>query len=130
MRVLVVALSSLLLVAGCAQQRIEEGLAAHAGQPAANLFAKLSYPDGRTVVDGRRAYIWGSEHASGSFLSPTASVSTVRQMTLTSTTMAMAPVDHRCLIRVMVDQNDRIVAWQSSGNEGGCAPYARRLASR
>lgn len=127
MRAGVVAAMALTLLAGCAQQRLSEGLAAHAGQPAATLFAKLSYPDGRTVVDGRRAYVWGSEHASGSFLTP-ASSGGVRQMNLASTTLAMSPVDHHCLIRVVVDQNDRVVAWQSSGNEGGCAPYARRLA--
>lgn len=122
-RVVMMALCFALI--GCAQQRIDQGLAAYAGQPAATLFAKLSYPDGRAIVDGRRAYVWGSEHASGSFLAPTAGAT--RQMNLASTTLAMTPVDHTCMIRVVVDDNDRVVSWDAKGNEGGCAPYARRL---
>lgn len=128
MRVSVVAAA--VLLAGCAQQQIDKGLSAHVGQPVSSLIAKLNYPDSQTTVSGRRAFIWGFDRPSeASIFTPTAPSGRVgRPATLASNVMAMAPVDHACQIRVIVDESYRIVAWDSRGNEGGCAPYARRLA--
>lgn len=131
MRVSVVAgAAAMLILAGCAQQQIDKGLSAHVGQPVSTLIAKLNYPDRQTTISGQRAFIWGFDRpAEASIFTPTAPSGRVgRPATLASNAMAMSPVDHACQIRVVVDDSYRVVSWDSRGNEGGCAPYARRLA--
>jgi len=121
---------ALLALSGCAQQQIDKGLSAHVGQPVSTLIAKLNYPDRQATVAGRRAFIWGYDRPSEASVftadSPAGRIG--RPATLASNTLAMAPVDHACQIRVIVDESYRVLSWDSQGNEGGCAPYARRLA--
>lgn len=129
MRVPVVVAAALVTLAGCAQQQIDKGLSAHVGQPVSTLIAKLNYPDRQTTISGQRAFIWGFDRpAEASIFTPTVPAGRVgRPATLANNAMAMSPIDHACQIRVVVDDSYRIVSWDSRGNEGGCAPYARRL---
>ena len=129
MRALIVSAALAVALPGCAQQRIEQGLNAQIGQPAPALFARLGYPDGRTMVGGQRAYVWGSESPGSGYLSSGhASRPGTGMMTLATSTMTMVPADYVCRITVIVNSADRVLSWDSRGNEGGCAPYARRLA--
>ncbi|MBX9699899.1 MAG: hypothetical protein K2X74_10705 [Acetobacteraceae bacterium] len=126
MRALIALLSLAALLPGCAQQQIEKELNAHVGRPVATLIARLDYPDRQTRVAGRRAYIWGADDGGGSsFLMP--ALARERPATLTGTAMTLTPVDQTCQIRVIVDSDERVMAWESRGNQSGCAQYARRL---
>ena len=130
-RPLVVAASLVLALSACSQQRIAQELDAYRGQPVGTLFARLDYPDRLTTVGGQKAYVWGSDRPSDATIF-TASTGGGRlgqgPVTLTTSAVNLGTNDHACQIRVIVDQGERIVGWDSRGNEGGCARYARRLA--
>ncbi|MFC7541791.1 hypothetical protein ACFQU2_23080 [Siccirubricoccus deserti] len=100
------------------------------GQPAPVLFSRLGYPDAETVVAGRKAYIWGNRRMGAMpIYTPTTTTGFVgtQPVTMTTSTMNMVPVEYACQIRAIVDAEDRITTWDYRGNQGGCAPYARRL---
>lgn len=131
MRPLVVIASLLLALSACSQQRIAHELDAYRGQPVGSLFARLDYPDRLTTVGGQKAYVWGSDSPSDATIF-TASAGSGRlgqgPAVLTTSAVGMGTNDHACQIRVIVDQGERIIGWDSRGNEGGCARFARRLA--
>jgi hypothetical protein len=127
MRVIVACSTLALALAGCAQQQIETQLNAHVGRPASSLFSKLNYPDSVTTIGGRRAYVWGTDRSDAASIFSPSGGGTQRPVMLVSNAVSMVPVDHVCRIQVMVDANEQVVGWQSQGNQGGCAPYARRL---
>lgn len=130
MRRVVVTVAAALTLSACAAQQIEKGMNEHLGQPASVLFGRLGYPDGETVVAGRKAYIW-SNRSSGAMpiYTPTTTTGFIgsRPVSMTTNTMSMVPVEYACQIRVFVDANDRVASWDSRGNQGGCSSYGRRL---
>jgi hypothetical protein len=87
---------------GCAGQTIKEKMATYAGQPASVLFGKLGYPTSEQTIANSKAYIW----ATNRFIDGSS---------------------YGCKIRVIVDPQDMISAWDFEGNEGGCAQYASVL---
>lgn len=115
------ALAALAILAACAtsEPRLTAGLNSYSGRPVADLIAVLGMPNSETEIQGQHAFIWTSSaivglptYSSGGFTGP-----------------SLAQFD--CTIRAFVSGDDqRVTYWDLQGNEGGCAPYARRFPSR
>ena len=119
-----------LLLAGCAGQVIQESMQPMIGRPAARVFEKLGFPDSEDTVAGRRFYAWATE-SSGSHLVPRFNTGTIHgkdgTSTFSYTTFEERFYHHECRLRVFVDPQDRITAYDLDGNDGGCSAFARRL---
>jgi hypothetical protein len=120
----------LLTLSGCTGQMIEKGMNSMLGQPVNAVFARLGFPDGETMVAGRKAYIWANQ-SSGvmPIYTPTTTTGFIgnRPVSMTTSTYNMMPINNQCQIRVIVSAKDIVESWDYRGNQGGCRPYASRL---
>lgn len=95
-----------------------------------NVFARLGHPDGEQRVANRTVYVWANQ-SSGAMpiMMPTTTTGWVGRtpVTMTGQQWGMMPVNHACMIRVVVDDEGIVQSYDYRGNEGGCGPYARRL---
>ena len=99
----IVAILALALCLGsCATQTIKEKLNLYSGQPASVIIARLGYPTSEQTVAGAKGYIW-------------------------STNRFIEGTSIGCKIRVMVDAQEIVTAWDFEGSESGCAAYASML---
>ena len=119
-----------LLMTGCAGQQIEAGMNQLVGQPVASLIAVLGYPDAEGSVAGRKVYVWGNQ-SQQTLILPETNYTTAfvggQPVTLQNTQFVPTNLNFSCRIRAIVNDQDIIEAWDYRGNQGGCAPYARRL---
>lgn len=119
-----------LLMAGCAGPQIEAGMNQLMGQPVASLIAVLGYPDAEGSVAGRKVYVW-SNQSQETLILPETNYTTGfvagQPVTLQNTQFVPTNLNFSCRIRAIVNDQDIIESWDYRGNQGGCAPYARRL---
>jgi hypothetical protein len=123
-------LACVIALAGCAGQIIQRQMDSLLGQHVSAVFARLGYPDSEQVVAGRKIYLWGNQSSGVMPVSMPATTTGwvgTRPVTMTTQQWGMMPVNHSCLIRVVVDDSQIVRAFDYRGNEGGCAPYARAL---
>ena len=120
----------LVLLAGCVGTRLANGCNKLLGQDIHAAVARLGYPDGERTMMGDHLYVWSSDRTG---LMPVTSLSTTNGyvgntgFSGTTTNMSFASVRFHCTLQFAVDSSNHITSWQSSGNNGGCAPYANRL---
>lgn len=119
-----------LFLAGCTGKIIQEKMSTMLGGPASRVFAKLGLPDAEGEVAGRKFYVWGTQ-AAGSYILPKYNTGTIYNPYGMSTYNYMTYQQHSynyyCKIRVFVDSQDRITAYDLKGNEGGCGRFADQL---
>lgn len=99
-------------LAGCATQKLNNGLQAMIGQPVQILVNEWGYPDSQREIMGATLYVWSNE---GGAMAVPLYGGGVFAARLT------------CTVQVAVDKAGIITSYQWSGNNGGCAPLARRL---
>lgn len=101
-RIAVLTLLSALPLAGCAFNTIKEKMNPMVGQPISVVTAKLGFPSDQRTIAGKKVYVW-------------------------STSNFVEGTNYKCEIRVIVDEHDMIIHWDSDGNLGGCERFASRL---
>ncbi len=111
MRYLAIAILSTCLV-GCATQRLNTGLQRVMGMPIDVLVSDWGYPSAQREIMGHTLYIWSNDagavavplYGGGAFAA---------RLT--------------CTVQVAVNDDKVITSYQWSGNNGGCASFARRI---
>lgn len=119
----------LVALAGCATA-LNDQLAAYQGQPIQNLVAKLGFPNSEQTIMRRKVYTWsngGTYSSSEPVTTTTTGYIGTRPVSATSTSYISSADYLSCTIRIVVDENDRIMRWQWSGNNGPCLQYSSRL---
>lgn len=111
MKKIVVAAAALLLV-GCATTQLNTGLQKVVGQPVSVLVSDWGYPAAEREIMGHKLYVWSGN--GGAMAVP-----------LYGGGVFAAALN--CTIQVSVDDHDVIQSYQWNGNNGGCAPFARRI---
>ncbi len=112
MKRLIFGLLAVASLVGCATQRLNSGLQAAIGQPVQMLVSDWGYPDSQRKIMGTTLYVWSND--AGAMAVPLYGGG-VFAGRLT------------CTVQVAVDGNGLIRSFQWSGNNGGCAAFARRL---
>lgn len=100
------------LLSGCATARLNTGLQKVIGDPIDGLVGVWGYPAAQREIMGRTIYIWSND--AGAMAVP-----------LYGGGVFAARL--QCTIQVAVDARRIITSYQWSGNNGGCAAFARRL---
>lgn len=119
------------MLSGCATfGQMEEGLNALLEKDARTAFAVLGYPSGKQQFGNDTVYVWSSNR-SGTLLLPQTSTTygTVGTTPVYGTTTynQAIPVNYSCIIKLVADSNDRVIAWEYDGNIGGCEKYIMNL---
>lgn len=101
-----------LLLCGCATERLNSGLQKVIGQPVEVLVSDWGYPTAQREIMGHTLYIWSNQAG-------------VMAVPLYGGGVFAGRL--QCEVQVSVDSRNIIISYQWSGNNGGCAPFARRL---
>lgn len=111
MRYLTIALA--ICLAGCATQLLDKGLKKSMGMPIDVLVAGWGYPSDEREIMGHKMYIWSNN---GGVMAVPVYGGGVYANSL------------NCTVQIVVDDNKMITGYQWSGNNGGCATFANRIA--
>lgn len=123
----------LLLLVGCETAAIERNLAAAHGKDVEEIISRIGLPDTERVVAGRKMYVWDRRvQAVVPLMSSSTTTGFVGTTPVTANSMQTnyVPAAFYCQIRIVVDANNRIIASDLDGNQGGCARYANMLSRR
>lgn len=123
-----------LLLAGCATEKVAEGVHLLQGEKLKTAIAYLGYPDSKLEVEGNTIYEWSYNHTStgvqaiskpyyGTVYGAGGSASYSGQ----STSYVPQTHRHHCTIRLMTDKRSTIIGSAWRGNESGCSDYADAL---
>jgi hypothetical protein len=131
MKMRLLAAIAIVLGTGCTSFSVfDEKLPAYSGRPIEDLVARLGYPNAEQTVMGRKAYIWNTSQQFTS-ITPTTSTTTgyvgTRSVNMQTTTYSTDTSTLSCVIRVFVDDQNRITRWEYNGNNGACYKYSGRL---
>lgn len=110
MKIAVIAIAALL--SGCATAHLNSGLQKAIGQPVDVLVGAWGYPEAQREMMGKTLYVWSNDagavalplYGGGAFAARL-----------------------QCQVQVAVDIQRIVTSYQWSGNNGGCAAFARRL---
>jgi hypothetical protein len=111
MKIAVIAIASVMLF-GCATAQLNSGLQKVVGAPVDVLVNAWGYPAAEREIMGRKLYIWSNEGGAMAVPMYGGGVFAARL---------------QCQVQVSVDAQNIVTSYQWSGNNGGCAPFARRL---
>ena len=120
-----------LTLAGCASQKLDNGLPRLTGKPVDYAINYLGYPDNEQTIAGRKVYTWG-------YANSFTTTQTVRTPVSGSaygagvgiyyqghqTSVVPQTFNYSCMIRLIADGNGLIDRWEWNGNEGGCEYYS------
>lgn len=133
MKKLVLAIVSLLL-SGCAFDTLNDGLPQLVGKPIDAAVDVMGLPNQRMEMGSYTVYVWGNNYSSTVPIYSTNTAVTTGSVgttpvygTTTTSSINHIPVQHRCEIKLQVDENEIVRRWEWSGNQGGCQTYASRL---
>lgn len=104
--------AAIALLAGCATQRLNSGLQKVIGEPVDVLVSAWGYPADERQIMGRTLYIWSNDGGAMAVPMYGGGVFAARL---------------QCQVQVSVNEQRVVTSYQWSGNNGGCAPFARRL---
>ena len=97
---------------GCATQQLNTGLQQIIGKPVDVLVSAWGYPGGQREIMGKTLYTWSNN--AGAMAVPIYGGGVfANQLT--------------CTVEVSVNDQKIVTSYQWSGNNGGCASYARRI---
>jgi hypothetical protein len=99
-------------LAGCATQQLDAGLKKVIGMPLDVLVARWGYPTSEREILSKTLYTWSNN---GGVVAVPVYGGGAYAATL------------NCTVEVTVDANKIITGYQWNGNNGGCAPYARKF---
>lgn len=100
------------LSSGCATTQLNNGLQKVIGQPVAVLVNAWGYPAGQRDIMGQTLYVWSNDGGAMAVPMYGGGVFAARL---------------QCQVQVSVNAANVVTSYQWSGNNGGCAPFARRL---
>lgn len=100
------------LLSGCATARLNTGLQKAIGQPIDVLVDAWGYPSSQREMMGQTLYTWSNDGGAMAVPMYGGGVFAARL---------------QCQVEVAVNSQRIITRYQWSGNNGGCAPLARRL---
>ncbi len=127
-RLLVVAVSAALL--GCAFERLENGLNELLGTNINTLVYKWGHPNSKREIMGKTVYVWTNASTS-SYVVPQTKITTdyVGTKPIYGDTISYTSqtINARCVIEIIVDDNEIIENWVFSGKPARCWNYATRL---
>jgi len=112
MKTAIFAVLSAMLVMGCATAQLNSGLQKVIGQPVDGLVGAWGYPAAQREIMGHTLYIWSNDGGAMAVPMYGGGVFAARL---------------QCTVQVAVDDRHIVTSYQWSGNNGGCAPFARRL---
>ena len=120
-----------LFLAGCAGQIIQEKMQPMIGRPVSYVFGKLGWPDAESKIAGQKIFSWVTQ-TGGSYTLPQYNTGTIYNpcgstSTYSYTTYHQHSYNYFCIIRIFVDAEDRVTAYDFEGNEGGCSTFAKQL---
>jgi hypothetical protein len=104
-------------LAGCMQQRMNNGLQALVGQNIQVAVAELGYPDTQRTMFGDTIYIWSASGPGGAIALQTSPTMT-----------AFMPLRANCTIQIATAPDGTIKQGSWRGNQAGCQPYMSQLA--
>ncbi len=121
----------LALLGGCAWDIIDDHMEEMRGEDIGQAIAKLGYPRSEINVGGQKHYVWHQREV-GSYQMPRYETKRVTSYgaegitfgTQSYTTYEHIPYDYKCTLRIFVDDQERIVRWTVSGNQGACSTFA------
>jgi hypothetical protein len=111
MKIAGIAIAALLLT-GCATERLNSSLQRVIGQPIDILVSAWGYPAGQREMMGHTIYVWSNDGGAMAVPMYGGGVFAARL---------------QCQVQVSVDDRRIVRSYQWSGNNGGCAAFARRL---
>ncbi len=121
---------TLTMLTGCAFTHMSKGLEALNGRNVEIAFSVLGYPDLKQEFGGDTVYTW-NRNRSGTLFLPQTSTTTgkigAKMVSCTTTQNQAVPVNYNCTIKIATDNDGVIKHWEWSGNQAGCAPYAKKL---
>jgi hypothetical protein len=97
----------------CATQQLNTGLQRVVGQPIDVLVADWGYPGDQREIMGHTLYIWSNNNGA---------------MAVPMYGGGVYAAQLTCTVQVAVNDQKIITSYQWSGNNGGCAAFARRIA--
>lgn len=100
------------LLSGCATARLNSGLQKVIGQPVDVLVGAWGYPGDQREMMGHTLYVWSNDGGAMAVPLYGGGVFTARL---------------QCQVQIAVDSQRIVTSYQWNGNNGGCAPFARRL---
>lgn len=112
MRILMVG-AAVVYLSACATEQLNTGLQKVIGMPVDVLVSDWGYPTAQREIMGRTLYVWSNE---GGAMAVPLYGGGVYAARLT------------CTVQVAVNAKNIITSYQWNGNNGGCAPLARRIA--
>lgn len=105
-------IAAVVCLAGCATQQLNNGLQKVVGQPIDVLVSDWGYPSAQREIMGHTLYIWSNDGG---------------VMAVPMYGGGMFAGRLTCTVQVAVNADKIITGYQWNGNEGGCAPFARRI---
>lgn len=131
MRTITLACITVLVLAGCASQKLNSGLPRLTGKTLDYAISYLGYPDSEQTIAGKKVYTWGH----GSSVTMMQTYRTPVSGTAYGagggiyyqghqTSVVPQTYNFQCMIRLIADQNGLVERWEWNGNEGGCEHYS------
>lgn len=108
----IVGICCFILLTGCATQHLNSSLHKVLGEPVDILVSAWGYPAGQREMMGHHIYVWSNDGGA---------------MAVPLYGGGMFAARLRCEVEVAVNDQRIVTSYQWSGNNGGCAAFARRL---
>lgn len=105
-------IATIVCLAGCATEELNTGLQKAMGQPIDVLVSDWGYPIAQRQIMGHTLYIWSNNAG-------------IMAVPLYGGGVYAGRLT--CTIQVAVNKQNIITSYQWNGNQGGCAPFARRI---
>lgn len=104
--------AAIALLGGCATTQLNNGLQKVVGEPVDVLVNAWGYPAAQREIMGHTLYIWSNDGGA---------------MAVPMYGSGVFAARLQCTVQVSVDAQNIVTSYQWNGNNGGCAPFARRL---
>ena len=126
--------AALLILTGCATQKLNSGLPRLTGKPVEYAISYLGYPDNEQTIAGRKIYTWAYGNTFTTMQTVTTPVSGSAYgagggvyFRGRQTSVVPQTVNYRCMVRLIANPNGIIERWEWNGNEGGCERYSNAM---
>ena len=109
---------------------MEKGLAALMDKDVATAFNVIGYPSGKNEFGDKTVYYWSVNTSMTMFLPQTSTTSGTVGMTPfygTTTYNQAVPINCNCLIKLVANEDGKLIRWEYNGNLCGCNTYIDRL---
>ena len=109
---------------------MDKGLAALMNKDVETAFLVIGYPDGKNEFGDKTVYYWSVNTSSAMILPQTSTTyGTVGTTPVYGTTTynQIVPMNCNCLIKLIANEDGKLINWEWSGNLCGCETYINKL---